>query len=74
MLHSCLSDEPNVEITYFVPDQKKDGGEYRTVTGIVKKLDEFQRLIILMDGTKIPINEIINISGAIFQSTGDSPA
>ncbi|MCC8046731.1 MAG: hypothetical protein LIP12_14805, partial [Clostridiales bacterium] len=29
--------------------KRKNGGEYSTVTGVVKKLDEFQRTLIMMD-------------------------
>ena len=72
MLKSCLKESPTVEITYLIPDEKKAGGEYSTVTGIVKKLDDFQRLIVMMDGTKISIEEIIDVGGAMFRSIEDS--
>ncbi len=72
LLRSCLQELPTVEFTYFIPDEKKTGGEYSTVTGIVKKMDEFQKVIIMMDGTKIPIKEIIGVSGAMFRSIEDS--
>lgn len=71
LLRSCLQESPKVEITYFIPDEKKAGGEYSTVNGIMKKLDEFQRLIIMMNGTKIPIEEIIDVGGAMFCSIED---
>ena len=54
---------PNVTITYFVPDLKKEGGKYINISGELKKIDEFKQLLILEDRTEIPINEIINISG-----------
>lgn len=50
---------PTVEICYFVPDDRKEGGAYRTVTGTVKKMAEFERLLILQNGTEIPIGEIV---------------
>lgn len=56
-----LAQSPSVEITYFVPDKRKAGGEYHTVTGSVKKLDAFQRILTLSDGQKIPIDEIAHI-------------
>lgn len=56
-----LSSKPKVTITYFIPDSKKDGGVYRTVTGIVKKIDQYKKLMILEDKTEIPILEIIEI-------------
>lgn len=52
---------PIVSITYFLPDDKKDGGIYTTVTDNVRKIDEYMQLIICDNGTKIPISEIIDI-------------
>ena len=53
--------EPIVTITYFVPDIKKSGGKYVTVTGNVKKVDEFKQVIILDKNKEIPISEVIEI-------------
>ena len=52
--------------TYFLPDLTKNGGKYINITGIVKKIDNYNQRIILEDKTEIPINEIIDISGKIF--------
>ena len=54
-------------ITYFIPDNKKDGGKYIEKTGIIKKIDIINQYIYLYDKTKIPIKEIINITGDIFE-------
>ena len=59
--------KPELSFTYFVPDLKKDGGEYITVCGIVKKIDIHNQLIYLVNNTKIPIDDIIDISGNIFK-------
>lgn len=67
-----LTAAPMVEITYFVPDERKEGGAYCTASGTVKKIDEFQRLVVLTDGTDIPIDEIIEIGGTMFRSLDDS--
>jgi len=56
-----LNEKPMISITYFLPDLKKDGGEYVTVKGNVKKIDEYNQLIILEDKTEIPIEEIIKL-------------
>lgn len=50
-----------VEVTFFKADKKKDGGSYITVKGILKKIDESNRQIVLQDGTKIPINDVLDI-------------
>lgn len=57
--------KPIITFTYFVPDFKKDGGKYVTVSGIVSKIDKYNQLIVLENNIKIPINEIIDISGDI---------
>ena len=62
-----IDERPQISITYFVPDKKKTGGAYVDATGTVKKIDVYRRLVILWDGTSIPINEIIRIEGPLFQ-------
>lgn len=62
-----IDERPQISITYFVPDKKKTGGEYIVTGGIVKKIDDYRRLVILWDGTSIPIDEIIRIEGRLFQ-------
>ena len=57
----CLEDEPEVTITYFEPDNRKSGGIYRTVTDSVKKLDTFERQLVLKNGTKILINNVMEM-------------
>lgn len=56
-----ISTRPVVTFTYFIPDLKKEGGKYVTAKGIVKKINEYKKMIILEDKTEIPIREIINI-------------
>lgn len=48
--------------TVFVPDLKKEGGAYKQKTGIVKRIDEINRVVILEDGTQLSIDAIIGIS------------
>ena len=67
IIHDKVSAKPEVTFTYFVPDTKKDGGSYVTVTGKVIKIDEFSQKIILENRTEIPIPEIVDITGEIFK-------
>lgn len=41
-------------------------GAYLTVTGYVKKIDEYERNISSTDGTKIAIGEIFEIESELF--------
>ena len=52
---------PSATITYFQPDEKKEGGAYVTVTEQIKRLDETEHIIWLMDGTRISIENILRI-------------
>ena len=52
---------PKVTITYFVRDNKKRGGHYKTITGNVKVVDEVYKRIILIDNTIISFDNIIDI-------------
>ncbi len=61
----CESDAI-INITYFIPDNLKSGGKYTTVSGTIKRIDEYERRIILVDGTIIPIDDIYQIDGDMF--------
>lgn len=52
---------PEITVTYFQPDTKKDGGVYVTVAGRVKKLDEYAKSVIMEEGTRILIEDIIEL-------------
>lgn len=62
-LYANLQDQPPVIVTYFLPDQKKDGGAYVTVTGALKRIDLLERRLIFTDGTLIPIDDISQLHG-----------
>ena len=67
-LNACLQllkahsrERPQAEICYFKPDERKTGGACVTVTGAVKKVDDFTRRVTLADGTVIPMEDILDI-------------
>lgn len=63
-----IKEHPEIAITYFQPDAKKNGGAYVTAVSSAKKIDEYERVIVMTDGTEISIDEIISIDGQIFES------
>ena len=65
-----MKEHPEIEITYFQPDVKKQGGAYGTAAGSVKKIDEYERVVVMNDGTVISIDEIVSIDGEIFETLG----
>ena len=60
-----------VTIEYYVPDEKKSGGMYKSVYGKVRKIESFERIIVMEDGTDIPIDDILNITGKTFPNMAD---
>ena len=62
-----LKDKPEIMITYFQPDEKKNGGAYVTTTGTVKKIDVYERIVVMADRQEIPIDDIVGIEGQIFE-------
>lgn len=61
-----LENHPEITITFFKPDEKKQGGAYITITGLVKKIKTYERQIQMTTGDLIPIDMIFGIDGEIF--------
>ena len=53
--------EPEVTITYFKPDERKEGGAYIRVTGAVREIDRIGKTIVLTGNTRIPMEQIREI-------------
>lgn len=70
MIQEFLDEEPEVTITYFEPDKKKSGGAYIDITGTVKRIDEYECLVIMTDGKKIRIEDIYGLESDLFYSLG----
>lgn len=62
-----IFDHPEIYVTYFIHDERKSGGAYVTVTGQVKRVDEYERHLILVDGSKIPLDEIMELESELFR-------
>ena len=67
-LAEIIDTKPEITITYFVPDEKKSGGAYSTVTGFLKRIDEYERVLMLTDGRKIQLDAIFDIESDEFEN------
>lgn len=65
IIKAQIKSKPSITVTYFVPDSKKDGGKYVSISGKVIKIDEYKQHIILENKIEIPISEIIEIIDAL---------
>lgn len=61
-----LDKQPELKITCFQPDEKKSGGSYITVCGRIKKIDEYNRQVVFVDGTTLSIDYILSMQGELF--------
>jgi hypothetical protein len=68
LIRAHLAERPLVTFTYFEPDEKKSGGAYLSATGIVKKILDYERLIVLEDQTVLPIDSLTAIEGELFDA------
>lgn len=53
---------PEITIKYFVLDNKKSGGIYKSLTSIIKKVDDFNKCFIFADNTNVYFDDIISIT------------
>lgn len=56
-----IGERPEVAVTWFVPDARKEGGQYITTVGRLKRIDEVQRVMVLVDRTEIPLDDVLDI-------------
>lgn len=58
---SDKSDNKNIIVVYYVPDENKNGGKYLECSGRVKKMDEYRHVLVMEDGTEINVGRIADI-------------
>lgn len=52
---------PKIRILYFLPDAKKSGGSYVSYEGRLKKIDEYEKILFMLDGERIQMDQIYEI-------------
>lgn len=61
-LQACSKQEqaewPIVVITYFRPDARKEGGSYVQISGAVRRIDEYGRRLVMVDGSEIMLDQV----------------
>ena len=66
LLIDKLSEQPEITVVYFIPDERKSGGSYAEKTGVVRIIDEYERKLVFYDGDKILIDRVADFKGEIF--------
>lgn len=60
-INSLIKTKPLITITHFIKDSKKQGGKYITINKNLKRIDEVYNILYMTDGSKINIDDIIEI-------------
>lgn len=71
MIQEYIDKKSEVSIVYFQEDPLKDGGSYVKASGYVKKVDEYEGLVVMEDGRKILMSDMIEINCELFAGLKD---
>ena len=67
ILADRIAEQPEVSVVWFRPDEKKDGGQYVTTMGYLKKVDDVERILRLADGATIPLDDVLELRSDCFR-------
>ncbi len=66
IIQEHIDAQPPVTVTFFKPDNRKSGGAYVIASGNVRRIEDFERVVVMTDGSRIPIDDISALDGALF--------
>lgn len=67
ILMDKMQEKPHVAITYFQKDERKDGGSYEITEGTIRKVDFYERVIVMEDRMRVRMEDIVEIESEIFE-------
>ena len=60
-LLDSLDEQPQISITYFVPDEKKSGGKYVEKQGVLRIFDSYSQELVFTDGVRIAVADMARL-------------
>ena len=60
-LLDSLDEQPQISVTYFVPDEKKSGGKYVEKLGVVRIYDSYANELVFTDGVRIAVADMAKL-------------
>ena len=57
-LLDSLDEQPEISVTYFVPDERKSGGRYAEKVGVVRIYDSYANELVFTDGVRIAVTDM----------------
>lgn len=65
-IENNIEDKNIITVTYFIKDDKKDGGRYDNYSGIIKRINNVERFIKFEDNKLIEFDDILSLDGEVF--------
>ena len=65
-IENNIKDKNIITVTYFIKDEKKDGGRYESYSGIVKRVNNVEKFIKFEDNKLIEFDDILSLDGDVF--------
>ena len=62
VLQEHIRETPEINVTYFCPNDNKDGGRYETIKKTLKRINETEHVLHMEDGMEIKIDDIFDIT------------
>ena len=66
LLTERLPQRPQVTVTWFEPDAKKEGGAFRVFTGRLRRVDEAAGLLLFEGGQRLPLAAVRGLESEVF--------
>ncbi len=66
ILMELATERPEITVTWFIPDERKEGGAIDRTTGTVRRVDPYEALLYFTDGRTLPLQNICAVSSQIF--------
>ena len=69
VIREHIKEQPQVAVSYFVPDERKTGGSYLLYTGQLHDIDDIEQKLIMADGKEIHLSSILEIDTELYDNT-----
>lgn len=56
-----LDEQPEIKVTYFVPDENKSGGRYVDKVGVVRIYDSCSNELVFTDGARVAVSDMYSL-------------
>ncbi len=56
-----LDEQPEIKVTYFVPDENKSGGRYVDKVGVVRIYDSYSNELVFTDGARVAVSDMYSL-------------